>query len=112
MVYFNTPNNGLMSLYYLFAHIVIIIMIPNSNGVIITATDNFGGIREPAQIFYILGVAFKNTVAHIIIRNGIKLPNPNIFVSAARGKFIVIRTPSQRFDFVFMSLKSGDVFIV
>ena len=105
-----TPNNRIMSWKNLRTDKVIILHFPNSNTVII-ATANHFFIWYPVHIFHILCMTFKHIFTHILSWNGVKFPNPDVFIATTWSNFFVVWTPIYTFYLIFMTLHCWQEFI-
>jgi len=93
-----------MPCQYLFADIVVILLLPYANCIIVASAYQFSGLAgEPLDKFYILGVPLQNWIAYVIVGNIIELPYPDIFVTAAWGDFMVIWAPAYTFYLIYMA---------
>lgn len=87
--------------------IIVIFSFPNSNRIIIACTNkSILWVRKPINKFYILCMPFKYWITYIIIWNIIKIPNPNILISTTWSYSLIIETPIDTLDLIFMSLES------
>lgn len=109
--YFNWPHYGIMPLKHLFTNIIIILHLPYSHSIIITATNQFSTfIGHPLYVLNILSMSLQNWLTNILIANSVKFPNPNVLISATWGQFAFIFIILLLIIGISMSITPADAF--
>ena len=75
---------------------IIVVLSPNSYGVVITGTC-YRVIIDPLDAFNIISMALQDIFTLVLIGGWIEAPDPNIFVPTARGNFFICFVPINRF---------------
>lgn len=75
---------------------IIIVFGPNSDGIIVAATDE-GIVVNPLDTFNIVSMALKYVFALVLVSRRVESPDPDVFVPTARGDLFVSLVPVDAF---------------